>query len=260
MERQQKIHGVTGKLTVYYGCMFAGKSEECARQRRRYRVANKNVLTVTHDSETRGEKGGLLWTHHSQEIQEHPIHPLKNIENLFDFIQATGEDIHVIQIDEAQQFSERIVSVCEQLVRMGYIVQVFCLMGSFLRRPFGHCHLLLASGARVIQLTAICQFCGKSNATNSMRISEEMDETVIGGSDKYKACCINCFNKWDGHDSKKDELVHEESTTTTLAQRRKKVLELPRDESLADSWCCILLSFVFMVVFIWVSIYYDIQY
>ena len=43
------------------------------------------------------------------------------------------------------------------------------------------------------KLRAICTLCGRS-ASNSQRITEDIEKVVIGELDKYEARCRSCFN------------------------------------------------------------------
>jgi len=253
-----------GEIQLFFGCMFAGKSEECNRQKRRHEVAQQKVITFKPCLDKRG-KPGLLWTHSSEEIQDHGVHLIDEIGEIINH-SANIDLFDVVQIDEAQWFSREIVGVCDHLCRRGFIVQLFCLVSTFMREAFGHCLDVIPLGATIKQLKAVCSFCYQEGATLTMRTTQEMETTVVGGSDKYKACCINCFYQNDSHsrpvqdNSKKED----ETSTPPLAQK-----ELPDAEEFPEDaispgvyFLCALFVFFFVclamviILFPWQILYY----
>ena len=53
--------------------------------------------------------------------------------------------------------------------------------------------LLISKADRVDFLTAVCMICKEEGAAFTKRLSEEKDEVVIGGVDKYLAVCRVCY-------------------------------------------------------------------
>lgn len=79
------------------------------------------------------------------------------------------------------------------MANMGKKVVVAALDGTFQRKPFGSILKLVPLAENVTKLSAVCVLCQR-NAAFSMRISDETQVEVIGGSDKYVAVCRGCFN------------------------------------------------------------------
>ena len=64
----------------------------------------------------------------------------------------------------------------------------------FKGNPFGPMPFLMAEADYLDKLRAICTLCGRS-ASNSQRITEDIEKVVIGELDKYEARCRSCFNR-----------------------------------------------------------------
>ena len=50
----------------------------------------------------------------------------------------------------------------------------------------------MAKAERVTKLHSICHFC-KDDASFTARFTNETEQKVIGGSDKYKPVCRKCY-------------------------------------------------------------------
>jgi len=97
----------------------------------------------------------------------------------------------VIGVDEGQFFDD-ICIFAEHFANMGKTVIISALDGTYQRKPFGKIPYLVCLAEEVVKLQAVCQ-CGK-DAAFTKRISDDTEEEVIGGQDKYVACCRTCFD------------------------------------------------------------------
>ena len=68
----------------------------------------------------------------------------------------------------------------------GLIVEACGLNGDFERKPFNQISLLIPLADKIEHITAIDETNGQ-DAPFTKRISEEKDQEVIGGKDKYRA-------------------------------------------------------------------------
>ncbi|VDK53572.1 unnamed protein product [Anisakis simplex] len=98
----------------------------------------------------------------------------------------------VIAIDEGQFFPD-IVECCEKLANMGKIVIVAALDGDYNRKEFdNHVLELCPLAEKVCKLRAVCTKCG-GDAPFTKRLSDDTEQEVIGGLEKYQAMCRRCY-------------------------------------------------------------------
>lgn len=188
-----------GRLEVITGCMFSGKTEELIRRLERVRIARGNVLLFKATIDNRyGER--FVVTHHGRGFDAHPIEAGK--ESLDALIEAVGEDAlrdsTVVAFDEGNFFTDRLPSVCEELVSREKRVIVAGLDLTFAEEPFGPMPTLMALADQVDKLHAVCVQCG-GVATRSQRLIDGLpapaDDPVIrvGGIGTYEARCRGCY-------------------------------------------------------------------
>ncbi len=168
------------QLTVICGPMFAGKTTRLISYVGTGGVVFKPALD-TRDEHT------VVKTHDGVTVKATTI-PHDEPERIFDLV--SGHD--TIGIDEVQFFSPAVVSVCEELVRMGKKVYVAGLDMDYTGKPFGCVPKLLAVSTRVEKVTSICSSCG-DYATRTQRVDDQEGLVVIGGSDVYQARCLSCW-------------------------------------------------------------------
>lgn len=101
------------------------------------------------------------------------------------------QDFEVIGIDEGQ-FFEDVTDFAEQCANYGKRVIIAALDGTFERKPFTAILNLIPKAESVTKLKAICVECG-CDAPYSKRLTNEVGDVVVGGADKYVACCRLCY-------------------------------------------------------------------
>ena len=168
-------------LHVIFGPMFSGKTTELLRRVRRYSAAQKRCLLVKYTMDTRHQ--GIV-THDGNS------HIGLYMARARELAEVDTADVDVIGIDEGQFFPD-IVVFCGRMAEAGKIVVVAALDGTFQRRPFGDVLNLVPLADSVIKLSAVCVYCFK-DAPFSARLSDEQEEVVVGGADKYAAVCRSC--------------------------------------------------------------------
>jgi len=100
----------------------------------------------------------------------------------------------VIGIDEGQFFPDLLEWTRDVVSRLGKVVVIAALDGTFQRVPFGNVCALIPFAETVVKLSAVCSSCG-ADAPFTARISAEEEVEVIGGADKYSAVCRACFDQ-----------------------------------------------------------------
>jgi thymidine kinase len=109
---------------------------------------------------------------------------------LADVTQVVSEN-DIIGIDEGQFYPD-LVSTVQQWLSMNKIVIVSALDGDFQQQPFGQVLQLIPLAEKITKLNAVCHVC-TADAPFSRRITTETNQQVIGGDDKYIACCRQCL-------------------------------------------------------------------
>ena len=177
-----------GYLHVIIACMFAGKSSELIRLKKRAYFANKKCLMIKYKNDNRYTKDAVIVTHDN--ITEKAViavddkllsETIKSIEDL--------EQYQCIFIDEVQFYKDADV-VCDQLANAGYQVIVCGLKADYNDNPFGRMPWLIAKADDITYLKAICQETGE-DAAFTAKISDDKNIIDIGGIDKYKAVSRN---------------------------------------------------------------------
>ena len=104
-----------------------------------------------------------------------------------------GSEYDVVGIDEAQFFSDDLLTACKDLAKNKTRVIVAGLDTDYRGFPFGPMPLIMCESDYLDKLTAICMQCGK-DATYTQRITKQTQQVVIGETDTYEARCRSCFD------------------------------------------------------------------
>ena len=175
----------SGWVEVICGSMFCGKTEELLRRLRRARIANLNVIAFKPKIDDRYSKNRIV-SHDKNSLNSIAIEDEKTLLDL-------GSKYDVVGIDEAQFFSNKLVSTCKELANNKTRVIIAGLDTDYRGLPFGPMPLIMCDSDYLDKLTAICMQCGK-DATYTQRITEQTKQVVIGETDTYEARCRNCFS------------------------------------------------------------------
>jgi len=179
-----------GWIEVICGSMFSGKSEELIRRVRRVQIARKKVQVFKPTLDNRYAVQ-YIFSHNGSNIEAISINEPKEILDRLD------SDTEVVAIDEAQFFSQDIVSVCQKLADEGKRVIIAGLDQNFRGEPFGPMPDLMAIAEFVNKLQAICMVCGQV-ASRTQRLVNgkpaKYDDPIIliGAKETYEARCRKC--------------------------------------------------------------------
>jgi len=174
----------SGWIEVICGPMFSGKTEELIRRLIRAQIA-KQLVTIFKPSLDDRYSEDYIVSHNKRKIKSISI---KNIEDINEYV----KDSDVIGIDEAQFFDDKIIDICKNLAKDGKRVVIAGLEKDYKAIPFGPMPQLLVDAEYVTKVNAICMQCGDP-ANFSQRITDEVNQVVIGEIDKYEARCRKCF-------------------------------------------------------------------
>jgi thymidine kinase len=187
-----------GKLELYIGPMFSGKSTAIILRIAKMADIGYDVLYVNHEMDVRDTEAqdSVVTTHNSQyttlskKINFAKVSQLKSI----DF-----RDYQFIAVDEGQFFSDLKDAVLTW-VMYGKTVMVSSLDGDIYRMKFGQVLDLIPHADKVKKLSASCHMCWENEKklvsapfTGSV---EYIDGVGVGGLDKYRAMCRKCHDRF----------------------------------------------------------------
>jgi thymidine kinase len=178
---------MAGKLELYLGPMFSGKSTELIKNVRLNKVINKKVLILKPNIDTRYDANRIV-SHNGEKEDCQVTDDLKNIS------EKTILSYDVIIIDEGQ-FFKSLKKMCLLWVEtLGKHVIVGGLDGDFQRNPMGEILDLIPYADKYTKLCALCKYCNDGTiAIFSKRIKNEASQVLIGGSDLYVSVCRKHF-------------------------------------------------------------------
>ncbi|MEE9166663.1 MAG: thymidine kinase [Candidatus Neomarinimicrobiota bacterium] len=173
-----------GWIEVICGSMFSGKTEELIRRLRRAQIARQQVSIFKPKIDSRFSSDYIV--SHSKLKMESQL-----VENSSKILEK-AEDSQVVGIDEAQFFEPALVEVCRELASQEKRVIVAGLDKDFRGEPFGSIPTLLSEAEYITKTLAICVICGNP-ANYTQRLSQDVDQIIIGEMDIYEARCRSCF-------------------------------------------------------------------
>ena len=174
-----------GHIEVICGSMFSGKTEELIRRIKRAQLAKQAVALFKPALDDRYSKEKIV----SHDANAVPSVPIVEPKEMLKHVKGKS----VIGIDEAQFFSEELVSICNQIANDGKRVIVAGLDMDYSGLPFGPIPALLAVSEYITKLQAICVNCGNS-AHHSNRLAAGDELVMLGEKENYIALCRTCFN------------------------------------------------------------------
>src|ERR1700690_1864682 len=174
-----------GWIEVIVGPMFSGKSEELIRRLRRAEIGRQRVQIFKPVIDQRYARNGIV-SHSGLEI------PSELVQSGTEILEKVAPRTEVVGVDEAQFLGESIVEACSRLADAGKRVIVTGLDTDFMGRPFEPMPRLLAVGAEITKLLAICMRCGNP-AVHTQRLVASEELIVVGAGGMYEARCRRCF-------------------------------------------------------------------
>jgi thymidine kinase len=191
-----------GRIEVITGPMFSGKSEELIRRLKRAQIAKRRVACFKPDLDVRYQRNAIA-SHSAQTLEAATV---ANVEELKSVLMPMIDVIEVVGVDEAQFFDASLVSLANELVRMGRRVILAGLDTTFTGEPFAPLPDLLAIADEVIKLSAVCMQCG-APAVHTQRLGSNQALVLVGAAGVYEARCRACFRPWvDEHATEQLEL------------------------------------------------------
>jgi len=171
-------------FTLYYGCMFAGKTSALLRDISSYKANKHNILVLKPFVDTRYNKDFVV-SHDQVKF------PGSRIRNSVDILKLVTPDTKLIAIDELQFFDTQIVEVISSLKSV-YMIVGSGLDKDYLKNPFGSMPQLIEIADNAIELFAKCTLC-EAPASLTHRHSESKELILPGDNAVYQARCNECW-------------------------------------------------------------------
>jgi thymidine kinase len=176
-----------GKLRIYYGCMFAGKTSALIQYISEQNLKSNEFIVLKPAVDVRAGKA-VIATHDGK---THECIVFDNDMELIDFITPFTK---LVAIDEAQFFNKVILSDLKRILGKGIEVVASGLDKDYLGRPFGLIPALMELADDKIQLKAECSVCGEQAEYTYRKVDNKV-LLLIGHSDHYEPRCGKCFGE-----------------------------------------------------------------
>ncbi len=176
-----------GSITAITGCMFSGKTEELIKMIKRDHLRKKNYQIFKPTLDNRYGFNDLVVSHSQQKL------PATSVEEAKEILLHLKKSVNVVGIDEAQFFSEDIVSVIDELTKVGIDVVISGLDTDWQGRAFHPMPLILANADYIKKLYAVCSVCG-NDATRTQRLVSSNKTVLVGAGEVYQARCRTHFD------------------------------------------------------------------
>ena len=166
--------------------MYAGKTSELIRLKRRTDIAGQKSIIIKYNGDIRYGTDDQLYTF------DKTAHPcvVSTGKSLKKTLNSLDPEIKYVYIDEIQ-FYEDAFEVCQELANNDIHVIVSGLQGTYERKIFPVISQLIPIADKITQLTAIDKDSG-NDAPFTKRIISGNDLEVIGGSESYKS--VDLYN------------------------------------------------------------------
>lgn len=177
---------MSGQLTVFYGCMFSGKTSalinfisQSGLKRNEFTVFKPNI-------DNRSSKATIK-THDGK------THDCISIDSNDELSQHINPFTQLIAIDEAQFFNKMMMIEIKRLLNKGIHIVASGLDKDYLGRPFGLMPLLIENAHNKTELFAKCDCSADANYTYRKENNKVL--VLIGDDNYYQAKCTDCYQQ-----------------------------------------------------------------
>lgn len=179
-------------ITTIIGPMFSGKTTELTRLMRRKSIAGFNCAIIKHNNDTR-YSDTYVTSHDGIEYRGCDVLHVNTLV-IYDYLRYD-----VIGIDEGFMF-EGLSEFCNTMATAWKKELIIASIDtSYRQEMFPEISRLIGHTDNVVKLTAICMTCKCDNAIYTIRLTDECDDIVVGGNERYACICRRCLDnkKWD---------------------------------------------------------------
>lgn len=176
--------------SIFIGPMFSEKTTELIRHVKRSALADLDCLIVRYEKDNRyGSDTSTVYTHDGKGLIESDKIKIVKTSSLSEL---NVSSYHVIGIDEGQFYPDLSETVRKWL-KLDKKIIISALDGDYMQKPFEQISLTIPLCYSVIKLRGVCMVCKSRDSIFTQRTSEERSREVIGGLDKYKSVCLDCY-------------------------------------------------------------------
>jgi thymidine kinase len=176
---------MSGKLTVFYGCMFSGKTGSMITYISALNLKRDEFIVIKPSVDIRSGKATIT-THDGRS------HDCIIYEKDMELADHVTQFTRLIAIDEAQFFDKTFFSQLKRMLGKGIHVVAAGLDMDYKARPFGLMPSVIDLADEKNHLKAKCAVCG-SEATHTYRKTPNNVLVLIGHSDHYEPRCETCY-------------------------------------------------------------------
>ena len=173
-------------LNLFIGPMFSGKTTMLLSRLERYKIGGKSCIVIKYDKDNRYD-ANMVCTHSKYNHEAVNTNLLSKMDDLV-------KSYDVILIDEVQFYSDA-AFMCDNWAN-NKIVECYGLNGDYKREPFEQISLMIPLCDNITHLTAIDKNTG-DEAPFTFRLTNDEEQEVIGGEDKYIALSRQSFKKYN---------------------------------------------------------------
>lgn len=180
-----------GKIEVFWGPMFAGKTTSLIRRAKELESQGKKVKVFKHSIDNRYQEDSIC-THDKTPLKAYKIKGLQEVET---------RDVDVIVIDEFHFFSSSLIEYCKEWKKSGKHVILAGLNLDHQGNPIKFrdskkdSEDLKKIADEIHYLKAKCSVCGEE-ATMTERIIKDEEYFLVGGPEAYRPVCERHHPRW----------------------------------------------------------------
>ena len=182
-----------GYLKIILGPMTSGKTTELIKEYNRHISGGFKCCFINQSTDNRYGSGNSKTSTHNKSVVNNTFSCEKLDYLMLDEPQRI-DPFDVFFINEGQFFSDLKFYVDYLVNRKNKKVYVCGLDGDFRREKFGTLLDIIPICDDIIKLKALCIECKKSEALFTYRLTNDKEQTVVGGSESYCALCRSCYN------------------------------------------------------------------
>lgn len=175
-------------FTLYYGCMFAGKTTALLAAGRKAQHSPHELMVFKPFIDQRYNGNQAIVSHNQERLTAVPI------DRPTSMLQHIDTHTRIVLIDELQFFDPSIVDTIEQMRKRSLQIIGAGLLLDYRKEIFGSMDILKKIADKAVELFAACELCG-ADAQYTFRKVQQTDLISPGGSEQYSARCSSCFDE-----------------------------------------------------------------
>lgn len=195
---------LSGYLSLYFGCMYAGKSKRLIMKLSKKHDLGFKVVYITHREDNRTTEGSnsTITTHWSCFAQANVALPCYRTYSL-SLIYELLKEFDIIGVDEFQFFPSADMDIIKKLINIEHKV-IYCasLDTNFKGEKFGSILDLIPIADKVKKIHAKCMFCRKEghivSALFTAKIAGNMTKIKeVGAKEIYTPLCRSHYLEYN---------------------------------------------------------------